>query len=142
MRIAFGKDSIMEMCYNGTLVMPQNYAVVTEDEMTYVEGGGFWQSVAYYTVKYGIDIAVNAALGGGTIGLIRNLTKTAKDKLKSAIISALLKWTTARVANFIGGSVLGLILDVGLGSVGSTVAKWLDREDGTVDQQIYFSKIF
>ena len=29
----------MEMCYNGTLVMPNNYAVVTEEEMTYVEGG-------------------------------------------------------------------------------------------------------
>lgn len=29
----------MEMCYDGTLVMPANYAVVSEDEMTYVDGG-------------------------------------------------------------------------------------------------------
>lgn len=29
----------MEMCYDGTLVMPINYAVMNEDEMTYVEGG-------------------------------------------------------------------------------------------------------
>ncbi len=28
------------MCYNGTLVMPSNYAVVTDNEMEYVEGGG------------------------------------------------------------------------------------------------------
>ena len=29
----------MEMMYNGTLVMPKNYAVVDEEEMTYVDGG-------------------------------------------------------------------------------------------------------
>lgn len=29
----------MEMCYDGTLVMPSSYAVMSEDEMTYVEGG-------------------------------------------------------------------------------------------------------
>ena len=31
----------MEMCYDGTLVMPSSYAVMSEDEMTYVEGGGW-----------------------------------------------------------------------------------------------------
>ncbi|MDE6904630.1 MAG: hypothetical protein K2P76_06815 [Lachnospiraceae bacterium] len=30
----------MEMCYDGALVMPSSYAVMSEDEMTYVEGGG------------------------------------------------------------------------------------------------------
>lgn len=30
----------MTMTYDGTMVMPKNYAVVTEDEMTYVDGGG------------------------------------------------------------------------------------------------------
>jgi hypothetical protein len=34
------KEFKMEMMYNGTLVMPNNYAVVNEEEMTYVEGGG------------------------------------------------------------------------------------------------------
>ena len=29
----------MEMCYDGALVMPSNYAVMSEDEMMYVEGG-------------------------------------------------------------------------------------------------------
>ena len=27
----------MEMCYDGTLVMPSSYAVMDEEEMTYVE---------------------------------------------------------------------------------------------------------
>lgn len=29
----------MEMCYDGALVMPSGYVVMSEDEMTYVDGG-------------------------------------------------------------------------------------------------------
>lgn len=29
----------MEMCYDGALIMPNNYAVMNEEEMSYVEGG-------------------------------------------------------------------------------------------------------
>lgn len=29
----------MEMCYEGALVMPSSYAVMSEDEMTYMDGG-------------------------------------------------------------------------------------------------------
>lgn len=29
----------MEMCYDGTLVLPSSYSVMDEEEMTYVEGG-------------------------------------------------------------------------------------------------------
>ena len=29
----------MEMCYTGALVMPNNYVVVSEDEMAYLDGG-------------------------------------------------------------------------------------------------------
>lgn len=30
----------MEMCYDGALVMPQNFALVTDDENEYIDGGG------------------------------------------------------------------------------------------------------
>ena len=29
----------MEMYYDGALLMPSNYAVMSKDEMTYVDGG-------------------------------------------------------------------------------------------------------
>lgn len=29
----------MDMCYDGTLVMPSSYAVMDEEEMSYLEGG-------------------------------------------------------------------------------------------------------
>ena len=36
----------MEMTYGGALVMPSNYAAMSEEEMTYVEGGGTPKVVA------------------------------------------------------------------------------------------------
>lgn len=54
----------MDMYYDGALVMPSNYAVMNEEEMTYVEGGG--------TVKLKIKnnsfiIGALAAIGSKTI---------------------------------------------------------------------------
>ena len=40
----------MEMCYDGALIMPGSYAVMNEEEMTYVEGGKtYGYSVTYLT---------------------------------------------------------------------------------------------
>ena len=35
----------MEMCYDGALVMPSSYAVMGEEEMTYIQGG--WVKKSY-----------------------------------------------------------------------------------------------
>ncbi len=48
----------MEMIYNGTLAMPANYTSVTEEEMTYVEGGGR----ASVTVKFGLTEKTRKAI--------------------------------------------------------------------------------
>lgn len=48
----------MEMCYDGALVMPSSYAVMSEDEMSYVEGGvtfnRSWVSVAVDVIAMAI----------------------------------------------------------------------------------------
>lgn len=36
----------MEMCYNGTLVMPSSYAVMDTEEMTYTDGGLYFNKSA------------------------------------------------------------------------------------------------
>lgn len=36
----------MDMCYDGTLVMPSNYAKMEENEMCYIEGGGTVKVIA------------------------------------------------------------------------------------------------
>lgn len=40
----------MEMCYDGALVMPSNYAVMEEEEMTYVEGGVYLSNETLCTI--------------------------------------------------------------------------------------------
>ena len=70
----------MEMCYDGTLVMPSSYAVMDEEEMTYVEGGWcienkLWGYNIYLTHKErqcltaGQAIAGLASVGVGTAAL-------------------------------------------------------------------------
>lgn len=57
----------MEMSYDGTLVMPSSYAVMDEEEMTYVEGGA--KSEIRGTAAQLAKEARNAmlAFGGGTL---------------------------------------------------------------------------
>ena len=59
----------MEMCYDGALVMPSSYAVMSEEEMTYVEGGGS------ITINRG---TVNAALSAVWAGFSTYCTITGK----------------------------------------------------------------
>ena len=68
----------MEMYYDGALVMPKNYAVVDEEEMTYVDGG-----VSAKVRWYGVDIHYTSrdlqgfvaacATGGGAAWLAAEL---------------------------------------------------------------------
>ena len=41
--------NVMDMCYDGTLVLPSSYAVMDEEEMSYLEGGG--TAVVYGTAS-------------------------------------------------------------------------------------------
>lgn len=61
----------MEMCYDGALVMPSSYALMSEDEMTYVDGGdakrlknnllGLWNRTQGYRLVWKIA-GVNLAM--------------------------------------------------------------------------------
>lgn len=58
----------MEMCYDGALMMPSSYAVMNEDEMTYVEGGmAWWQKTAIIIGAAAVAGALTAALVSGQI---------------------------------------------------------------------------
>ena len=54
----------MEMTYDGVLVMPNNYVVVNEEEMTYVDGGG----TLTVTIKASTIKNVIGLLGGAVSG--------------------------------------------------------------------------
>ncbi len=59
----------MEMIYNGTLAMPANYTSVTEEEMTYVEGGGR----ASVTVKFGLTENLRKAVFNTGVGVVTSI---------------------------------------------------------------------
>lgn len=98
----------MEMCYDGALVLPSSYAVMDEEEMTYVEGGWSGKTFAsnlkgaYNRYKH----VRNALLGGGlTLGAIG---KTAYMTAKAVYMCY--GATISSVAYLIGGIVIGTII--------------------------------
>lgn len=110
----------MEMCYDGALVMPSNYAVMDEDEMMYVEGG----SLA--TLKKnlrGISTLVKGYLGkwmsGATVGQVMKSCGLTWSQIATmagsysplcakvvAAISAVTRWLGAHA--FIIGCAVGV----------------------------------
>lgn len=63
----------MEMCYDGALMMPSSYAVMYEDEMTYVEGGGtFSIHISARAMNIILTVGVGTAVGIVTTLLTEN----------------------------------------------------------------------
>ena len=65
----------MELTYQSAMVMPASYAILTEEEMTYTEGGALTEMQAA-VINFGINVAVNwvkmlgqGALNSATTGL-------------------------------------------------------------------------
>ena len=78
----------MEMYYDGALVMPKNYAVVNEEEMTYVEGG----ATAY----------------------VYSSAKDIQKRLSNVICASLVETGLCAAIGFILGGVFGAVITGGL----------------------------
>jgi hypothetical protein len=53
-----GREKDMELCYEGTLVMPKNFVSVSSDEMEYVDGGSLTVAAVVGIVAGCIGIAI------------------------------------------------------------------------------------
>ena len=91
----------MEMCYDGALVMPSSYAVMDEEEMSYVEGGGIYINnsqlrdiLAAYLIAYSTAPKIVAA---GTIKVCKAI---------SSIVGKFTSWV-GRVLGGVAGSFVG-----------------------------------
>ena len=97
----------MGMCYDGTLVMPSSYAVMNEEEMTYVEGGGKVTVNIYFSKStMQMNAAVAGAFVGGTLGYY--LKSYVKNPLSAGVVAALVASTTALTAYAIGNGYHGI----------------------------------
>ena len=80
------------MCYDGTLVMPSSYAVMSEDEMTYVEGGAL--SKLDKALIIGVCAASTVAL---TVALVYG---------QFALAAKIMGWTVKKVVKKAGAAVV------------------------------------
>ena len=98
----------MEMCYDGALVMPSSYAVMSEDEMTYVEGG---INKTYKGRQGWVVAAALIAAGGILAGMSTGVSKTIVTSILAAAgpIAWIVCGVTAVImsgANAFGGQII------------------------------------
>lgn len=122
----------MEMCYNGALVMPSNYAVVDSNEMEYIDGGanGWWNSVGL--ISGIIDVAIICFTAGhaiaGMVAMKKFLKQNGKKLVKNVSKAILKKFGT------VSGALITAAIDIALvccaTSIGGFIALGLDCIDG------------
>ena len=89
------------------LVLPNNYVVLEQEEMMYLDGGF---SIPRWPVATAINIAFNGVLGGGAISLVRNYIRNySLRRVTSAIAGAAERYVGVRVANRVAGFALSAI---------------------------------
>lgn len=89
------------------LVLPNNYVVLEQEEMMYLDGGF---SILRWPVVTAINIAFNGVLGGGAISLVRNYIRNyGLRRVTSAIAGAAARYVGVRVANRVAGFALSAI---------------------------------
>ena len=130
----------MEMCANGALVMPKSYAVMNEEEMTYVEGGAI-PYVDTNLVAWAIDVgcalagiyasACGELMGRALISLIKTTWKKCSGKVATIL------GTTAASAIGIGIGKLNQVAGMMISclSFGGIIGLGLDALDGTLDSK-------
>lgn len=120
----------MEMCYDGALVMPSNYAVMEEDEMVYVEGG---KAIARSTVEKAVNIGVSALLLAVGIGYgISAILWFVKNSVKGLVVAGLKRAIVSTLASFgftAASGIYGLLNSInGNWTIGYGVAWLIDNK--------------
>lgn len=120
----------MEMCYDGTLVMPSSYAVMSDEEMTYVEGGKAKVQTAANWINAGIS-AVLAAVGiGFGIGSILWFIKNSVKGLVVASLNLAIKSVCASLGFSIASGIYGILSSLNSKwTIGYGLAKYWDKHE-------------
>lgn len=115
----------MEMCYEGALVMPSSYAVMNEEEMTYVEGGLSW-SGAKTAVYSALGYLIGKFVAGVTAEAIKPVVVVCAGWIKSAVETAILTvmcYPEKVVATAVAVGLLGAA-GYGIYKKGRSLGKW------------------
>lgn len=127
----------MELCYEGGLVMPSSYAMMDEEEMTYVEGGGLGKHCYNQSsvVAQVIDLAIifiPALAAMNNLCKIGKLAKLGRVYIRTNIDLALRKAKIC-LATTVLSCIANAILSVAGVSIGSLITYGIDMVDGASD---------
>ena len=103
---SIGKECNMEMCYDGALVMPNNYVAISEEEMTYIDGG----------LTNGQKAIVVAACAVGAVAICAAVTAG-----EIWVAAKILGWSMSVIVEEIGAAAFVGLLTANLG-IGGTAA--------------------
>ena len=96
----------MDMCYDGALVLPSSYAVMDEEEMSYVEGGALSK----------VDKALIGICAASAITLTVALVYG-----QLALAAKILRWSVKKVARKAGAAAVVGCITATLGISGTAV---------------------
>ena len=103
----------MEMCYNGAMVMPSSYAIISNDEMEYVDGGFY---ISYNSIKNVVLACCLNPIGATLVGI--GLYKLAGlITAKAAILGAKLGAFGGPVVSLISGAISAVIGAAAAGTI-------------------------
>lgn len=118
----------MEMCYDGALVLPNNYAMMSDDEMTYVEGGIACKTLGRI-IDGGITIISFLCGVGSGVSMIREILRRNTKGAILVLTSTALRWAGLSIAS---GTISGLYSVLSFFTnftIGNAIAYGLDRID-------------
>lgn len=124
------------------LVLPKNYVEVTEEEMMYLDGGGFgkhwWNKRG--NVATVIDVAAAAIAGWGAISSAVAVRKLLRSNVGKRLTSGVAIQLSRHFGSAVGNAFAGA-LNIGLtainSSIGGIAAYGLDRIDGRLDGYVF-----
>ena len=103
---------MMELTYQSQMLMPASYAVLSEEEMTYIEGGALTELQAS-ALNFGINVVVNSVrmLGRGALTSAMNGLQEMHDDGMGLTTSVQYFWdgqnTRGKVSAVVMGSFAG-----------------------------------
>lgn len=103
---------MMELTYQSQMLMPASYAVLSEEEMTYIEGGALTELQAS-ALNFGINVVVNSVrmLGRGALTSAMNGLQEMRDDGMGLTTSVQYFWdgqnTRGKVSAVVMGSFAG-----------------------------------
>lgn len=119
----------MEMCYNGALVMPSNYAIVNDNEMEYVDGGFY---ISYNTIRAVVLTACINPIGATLVG-IACYKLAGYITAKAAILGAKIGALGGPLVSAISGAVSAVIG----GAAAFTIARAVIEKKGIGVDLVY-----